>query len=69
MSARVLVRDERTGKYLGRDGGWVAEPAAAKGFATMESAGEEARGGEECSVVLRYEDPPCELAINPVYCV
>ena len=68
MSARVLVRDERTGKYLGQDGGWVVELASARVFETMRSAGEEARHGEECSVVLWYEDLACELAINPVFC-
>jgi hypothetical protein len=69
MSARVLVRDERTRKYLGRDGGWVAEPAEAKRFETLQGAGKEARNGEERSVVVNYEEPPCELAINPVFCV
>ncbi len=69
MKARVIIRDERTGRYLGRDGGWVVELTAAKRFETLQGAGEEARRVEESSVVLRFENPPCELAINPVFCV
>ncbi len=69
MKTRVVVRDERTGRYLGRDGVWVVEFAAAKGFQTLGSAGEQARRVEDGSVVLKYDNPPRELALNPVYCL
>ncbi len=68
MSAKVLVRDERTGKYLSDDGAWVVEPAAAKVFENPQSAAKAAQPRQPSSVVLKYNNPPCELAINPVFC-
>jgi hypothetical protein len=66
---RVLIRDEKTGRYFGEAGDWVTEAKEALGFPTLHAAGKKAREHEACDVVLSYEDPACELAINPVYCV
>jgi len=66
---RVLIRDEKTRKYLARDGIWVAEAREGMTFPTLRVAGQRAREHEDCDVVLSYENPPCELALNPVYCV
>jgi hypothetical protein len=66
---RVLIRNEKTGKYLGRDGFWVSEAKTAMAFPTLQVAGEKARQHENCGVVLSYEDPKCELAVDPMYCV
>ena len=67
---KVLVRDDNTRLYSGDGGQWVAQASEARDFATLQKAGEAAR---ECrsdmSVVLAYEDPPCELALNPEYCM
>lgn len=67
---RVLLRDEGTGTYLGREMAWVGHLEGAAEFATLEAAGAKARECPERDVVvvLRYEESECELALNPAYC-
>jgi hypothetical protein len=50
---------------------WVDKHEAATNFGTLEAAGRRAResGGMDVAVVLRYESPECEVALNPAYCV
>lgn len=67
---KVLLRDDKTGRYYSEGDQWVASSADARPFGTLEAAGLKA---QECkassvSVVLSYEEPPCELALNPAYC-
>jgi hypothetical protein len=40
-------------------------------FRTLEAAGLGTLKcvGEDVAVVLRYDNPECELALNPVYCM
>jgi hypothetical protein len=66
---KVLIRDDKTRKYLAREGVWVAEAMEGMAFPSLRAAGQKAREHEDCDVVLGYEDPPCEVALNPVYCV
>jgi hypothetical protein len=68
---RVLLRNERTGLYRGKELDWVAGIEDAAEFGTIQAAGQKARSSDEdeLDVVLRYEDPQCELALNPAYCV
>jgi len=66
---RVLIRDEKTGRYFGEAGDWVTEAKEALDFTTLPAGGKKAMEHEDCDVVLSYEAPQCELAINPVYCV
>ena len=70
---KVLLRDEATRLYWKADGHWVADPAGASAFDSLKAAGERARQGESLhpglSVVLAYENPRCELALNPAYCI
>ncbi len=68
---KVLLRDSRTGKYCGREAEWVAEPTAALEFVDIRNAGKRAREQVELEldVVLKYDNPPCELALNPAFCV
>ena len=66
---KVLIRDDKTRKYLARDGIWVAEAMEGMAFTAQRAAGQKAREHEDCDVVLSYEDPPCEVALNPVYCL
>ena len=68
---RVLLRDVGTGSYFGPDLAWVGKLEGAADFGTLEAAGRKARecGREDVVVVLRYENPECELALNPAYCV
>ena len=68
---RVLLRNGRTGLYRGKQLDWVAEIEDAAEFGTIQAAGQTARSSdqEELDVVLRYDEPECELALNPVYCI
>jgi hypothetical protein len=67
----VLLRDLKTGLYFGRENVWVGKPEAATDFATLEAAGCGAKVcvGEDVAVVLRYDNPECELALNPAFCM
>jgi hypothetical protein len=40
-------------------------------FGTLEAAGYSAEGcaGEDVAVILRYDNPECELALNPEFCM
>ena len=68
---RVLLRDAGTGSYFGREMAWVGHLEGAAEFGTLEAAGSKAMEwpGRDVLVVLRYEQPECELALSPVYCV
>jgi hypothetical protein len=66
---RVLVRNDKTRRYFCEVGAWVTEANEAMCFPTLYAAGKKAREIEDCDVVLSYENPSCELALNPVYCV
>jgi hypothetical protein len=64
---KVLVRQVGTGFYLTSEGQWGAR-VSAREFSDIEAAGEEALRLEDADVVLSYDQPPCELALNPAYC-
>ncbi len=68
---KVLLRNARTGLYRGREGKWVAENEQATEFGTIQNAAQKAREiePEEVDVVLSYDHPKCELALNPVFCI
>ena len=68
---KVLLRHAGTGLDVGRQVPWVANAECAVEFATLQAAGSKARefGREDLVVVLRYDSPACELALNPAYCV
>ena len=65
MKATVLLRNKETGQYYAGPAGWVRDCAAAHDFETVEGAVQSARtqklAGAE--VVLRYEDPACDLVL------
>ncbi len=56
--------------YCGKET-WVTEPTAALEFVDIRVAGEKAREhvDMDLDVVLKYEDPVCELALNPAFCL
>ena len=68
---KVLLRDEQARLYHGPNDTWVADPAAATDYQMVERAGREAfqRPALMLTVVLRYESPECELALNPAFCI
>jgi hypothetical protein len=68
---KVLLIDEETRLYYAGDESWVADLAEAVDFGVIERAAQKAL---ECrakllNVVLRYENPQCELALNPSFCI
>jgi hypothetical protein len=67
---KVLLRDEEARLYYGPNDLWVADPKAALDFKLLEMAGQKAseRPTQMLSVVLRYDSPECELALNPIFC-
>lgn len=67
---KVLLKDAKTGSYVARGMAWVENVDGAVEFGTLEAAGRQARecGGEDVMVVMRYEDPLCELALDPMHC-
>ncbi len=67
---KVLVKNSHTGLYLGREQLWVADVAKAVEFRMIVNAGRKAQecGHPDVCVVLRYEDPVCELVLNVAYC-
>ncbi len=68
---KILLRDAETRLFEGESGAWTPELSEAVRFTTLENAGQQALAycEREVEVVLQYEDPPCEMALNPVYCV
>ena len=57
--------------YFNVETAWVGQHEAATDFGTLKAAGQKAgaSGGADVAVVLRYESPERELALNPAYCV
>jgi hypothetical protein len=68
---KFLLRQSRTGLYHGKERAWVKEVAEAMEFETLATAGELAARyhQEDVNVIVSYDDPLCELALNPAYCV
>ena len=64
---KIMVRQVGTGLYLASNGAW-GRRASAREFPDVEAAGLEALRFEKADVILSYDDPPCDLALNPVYC-
>ncbi len=67
---RILVRDNLKGLYWVEGGLWVSERSAATEFNTVQAAVSSARRLmlTNIRVVLVYEDPACELALDPASC-
>jgi hypothetical protein len=49
---KVLIRDDKTRKYLARDGIWVAEAMEGMAFTSLRAAGQ-AREHEDCDELPR----------------
>jgi hypothetical protein len=68
---KILLRDAQTCMWKGINGAWTSALEEAVQFGTLDAAGDEAIkwGERDVVVVLKFEEPSCELALNPVYCV
>jgi enolase len=63
---KVLLKDEATGSYVGREMAWAKNVAAAAEFETLEAAVQKTLDyvREDVVIVLRDEDRKCGLALN-----
>jgi hypothetical protein len=70
-SMRVLLIDEETRRYYAGEELWVADVTAAVDFGAIERAGQKALecGSKLLNVILRYDNPFCEVALNPAFCI
>ena len=62
---KIILRDWVTGLYYGGNQTWIVGVSSATGFESIESAASVAKKQQQVTinVVLRYEDPKCELAL------
>jgi len=65
MNFKVFLRNRETGQYYAGSNGWSGNPSVAHEFDTVESAIELARTQRlaDMEVVLKYDDPPCDLVL------
>jgi hypothetical protein len=65
MKAKVFWRNRQTGQYYAGSNGWSENISVAHDFETVESAVELARTERlvGMEVVLRYDDPACDLIL------
>ena len=62
---KIILRDSLTGLYYGGNQTWCAEVSGAMEFGSFQKAVSVALAEnlETVNVVLRYEEPTCELAL------
>ena len=68
---KVILRDSVTGLYYGGNQTWCATVSEAKNFDSFQTAASVALAEklETVNVVLRYEEPACELVLPlDLYC-
>ena len=68
---KIILKDSRTGLYYGGDQPWSAEASGATEFSSSTAAAARALAEklENVNVVLRYENPTCELTLPLAVCV
>jgi hypothetical protein len=68
---KTLLRDTLTGLYYGSNQTWCAEVSEAIDFDTIPTAASVAQEQKlgTVNVVLRYEEPACELALPLALCI
>ena len=69
---KILLRDAHTRMFEGIDGEWTSDLTKACVYPSIYAAGEHAIrccNDRRVEVILHYEDPLCQLALNPQYCI
>ena len=63
--------DEKTRLYYAGEELWVADVTAAVDFGSLERAARKALdyGSKLLNVILRYDNPLCEVALIPAFCI
>jgi hypothetical protein len=71
QTVKIILKDSRTGLYYGGDQKWSADSLGAMEFSSSEAAAALALKEklETANVVMRYEDPACELTLPLAACV
>ena len=67
---KIFLRDVMTGNYCGNNQTWCAEASGAVDFESIQTAASVAREQklETVDVVLRNEEPTCELVLPLALC-
>ena len=68
---KIILRDSQTGLYYGVDQTWCAELSGAMSFDSIWAGASVAQEQklETVEVVLRYEEPTCELVLPLAQCI
>ena len=68
---KVLLQNALTKEFYAGENIWTSLDSDAFDFRALVAAARKAveRQADDLNVVLRYENPPCDLAINPVFCL
>lgn len=68
---KIILKDSRTGLYYGGDQRWSVEAWGAMEFSSSTAAAALALAEklENVDVVLRYENPTCELTLPLAVCL
>lgn len=68
---KIILKDSRTGLYYSRDQQWSPDVSDAMEFGSSEAAAALALKEklETANVVMRYENPACELTLPLAACV
>lgn len=68
---KIILKDSRTGLYYSRDRQWSPEVSGAMEFGSNEAAAALALKDklETANVVMRYEEPACELTLPLAACI
>ena len=68
---KIILRDSLTGLYYGGNPTWRTEASGAMDFDSIQTAASVAQAQklETVNVVLRYEEPTCELALPLASCI
>jgi len=68
---KVLLQNAITREYYAGENAWTQQDTDAFDFRALAAAARKAqeREREDLNVVLHYENPRCDLAINPVFCL
>ncbi len=71
LTVKIILKDSRTGLYYGGDRHWSADVTGAMEFSSSEAAAALALKEklETAEVVMRYENPACELTLPLAACV
>jgi hypothetical protein len=67
---KTILRDALTGLYYGDDHTWSADPSKAKNFDSIQTAAAVAQSEklETVDVILKYDNPACELTLPLSVC-